>query len=174
MKKEAKASIIDELTGSISRAQVGVVTSYQGLPTPELVKLRHKLREAGIEYKVVKNTLVRRAVNSLGRDFLSEHFDGAIALALGYGDAVVPAKTLIEYIKASGVGIQIIGGFMPDRWLDAAQVDTLASLPSREVLIGRVVGSFSGPIYGLVNSLTSPMLGLVWALQARIQQMEGK
>jgi len=173
MKKEAKAVIIDEISDSISRAQAGVVTSYQGLPTPELVKLRHKLKEAGVEFKIVKNTLARRAVNGLGRDFMSEHFEGAVAVALGYDDDVaMPAKTVVGYIKNSGVGMQIVGGFLPDRWLDATQVDALASLPSREALIGMVVGGLSSPIYGLVNSLTSPMLGLVWALQARIQQME--
>lgn len=174
MKRKAKAGIIDNLAENIDRAQSGVVTSYQGLPTPELVKLRHKLREAGVDFKVVKNTLARRAANSLGRDFMVEYLDGAIALALGYGDTAAPAKAVVEYIKTSGVGIQVVGGFLPDRWLDAAQVETIASLPSREVLLGRVVGSISGPIYGLVNSLTSPMLGLVWALQARIQQMEAK
>ncbi|MCL2150456.1 MAG: 50S ribosomal protein L10 [Dehalococcoidia bacterium] len=174
MKKEAKAGIVDDLSGSIDRAQVGVVTSYQGLPTPELVKLRHKFKEAGVEFKVVKNTLARRAVNGLGRGYLSEHLDGAIALALGYDDVTAPARVLAGYIKASGINMQVVGGFLPDRWLDAAQVDALASMPSREVLIGQVVGALSSPIYGLVNSLTSPMLGLVWALQARIQQMEAK
>lgn len=174
MKKAAKANIINGLAGSIDRAQAGVVTSYQGLPTPELVKLRHKLKESGIEFKVVKNTLVRRAVKGLGKEFMAEHFDGALALALGYNDVAAPAKALTEYIKTSGVNIQVVGGFLPDRWLDAAQVETVASLPPREVLLGRVVGGLSSPLYGLVNSLTSPMLGLVWALQARIQQMEAK
>jgi len=174
MKKGAKVGIINDIAENVNRAQAGVVTSYQGLPTPEIVKLRHKLREAGVEFKVVKNTLARRAVNGLGRDFMAEHLDGAIALALGYDDVAAPAKTLVEYIKASGVNMQVVGGFLPDRWLDAAQVETLAALPSREALLGRVVGGLSSPFYGLVNSLTSPMLGLVWALQARIQQMEEK
>ncbi len=69
--------------------------------------------------------------------------------------------------------MKVLGGFLPHTWLTEKQVQELASMPTREVLIGRVVGGLSGPIYGLVNSLTSPMLGLVWALQARIKQMEG-
>ena len=173
MKKEAKAEIIDEITRDIDRSKAGVVTSYQGLPTPELVKLRHKLKESGVEFKVVKNTLARRAVDSVGKHFLSKHLDGPIALALGYGEPTAPAKVLTEYIKSSGINMKVLGGFLPDSWLTEKQVDALATLPPREVLIGRVVSGLSGPIYGLVNSLTSPMLGLVWALQARIKQMEG-
>ncbi len=174
MKKEAKAKIIDELAVSIDRSQAGVVVNYQGLPTPELVKLRHKLREAGVEFKVAKNTLSRRAVDAVGKGFLAEHMDGPVALALGYDDATVPARVLTEYIKAAGINMTLVGGFLTDRWLDEAQVNALATIPSREVLLGKVVGGLASPIYGLVNSLTSPMLGLVWALQARIQQMEAK
>jgi len=174
VKKEAKAEIIDALVESIKRSQAGVVTSYQGLPTPELVKLRHKLKDAGVEFRVVKNTLARRAADGAGMGFMDEHLDGPIALVLGYKEATAPAKAMTEYIKASGINMKMLGGFLPDRWLSAAQVDALAALPSREVLIGRVVGGLAAPIYCLVNSLTSPMLGLVWALQARIQQMEAK
>ncbi len=174
MKKEAKAEIIDELAKSVKQSQAGVVASYQGLPTPELVKLRHKLKESNVEFRIVKNTLARRAADSAGRGFLSEHLDGPIALVLGFSEATAPAKALTEYIKASSINMKVLGGFLPDRWLDVKQVDVLATMPSREVLIGRVVGGLAAPIYGLVNSLTSPMLGLVWALQARIQQVEGK
>ena len=174
MKKETKAIIVGGLTESIDRAQAGVVTSYQGLPTPEIVKLRHKLRESGVEFKVVKNTLARRAVSGIDKEFMTEHLDGAIALALGYDDVMAPAKALVGYVKTSGINMQVVGGFLSDRWLDAAQVEALASLPSRDELIGRVVGGLVSPLYGLVNSLTSPILGLVWALQARIQQVEAK
>ncbi len=123
---------------------------------------------------MVKNTLARRAVDSAGKKFLAEHLEGPVALALSYDDVVAPAKTLAEYIKSSGINMQMLGGFLPDRWLTEAQVQTLATMPSREELIGKLVGGLASPIYGLVNSLTSPMLGLVWALQARIQQMEAK
>ena len=174
MKKEAKSKIIDSLTESLNRSQAGVIASYQGLPTPELVKLRHKLQENGVEFKVVKNTLVRRAVTGAGRNFLADHLNGPIAVALGYGEVTAPAKAMTDYIKASGINMKLLGGFLPDRWLDENQVGVLATMPTREVLIGRVVGGLSGPLYGLVNALTSPMLGLVWTLQARIQQMEAK
>jgi large subunit ribosomal protein L10 len=173
MKKDAKAEIISDIAGDVKRSQAGIIASYQGLPTPELVKLRHKLKESGVEFKVVKNTLARRAVESAGKGFLAEHLDGPIAIALGYGEPTAPAKALNEYIKSSGINMKVLGGFLPHVWLSDTQIEELSTLPSREVLIGRVVGGLSGPIFGLLNCLTSPMLGLVWTLQAKIKQMEG-
>lgn len=173
MKKEAKEGIVKGLVDILKRTRGGVVTNYQGIPTPELVNLRHRLRESGIEFRVIKNTLGKRAVNEAGKSFMAGHFDGPIALAVGFEDATAPAKAIAEYIK-SGMNLQVVGGFLPDRWLTQSQVDSLASIPSREVLLSRMVAGLSGPIVGLVNSLSSPMLGLVWALQARINQMEAK
>ena len=173
MKKKEKAEIIENLVDILRRTRGGVVANYQGIPSPELVNLRHKLKESGVEFRVIKNTLGRRAVAEAGKSFMAAHLDGPVAMAFGFEDATAPAKAVADYIK-SGMNLQIIGGFLPDRWLTGAQVDSLASIPPREVLLGRVVAGLSGPIYGLVNSLSSPMLGLVWALQARINQMEAK
>lgn len=172
MKREEKVNIIKELADKLSRSQAGVVTSYQGLPTPELVKLRHQLKEAGVELRVVKNTLARRAVQGTDKEFLAKHLDGALALVLGYGDVVAPAKALSEYIRGSGVGMTVAGGFLSGRWLSMGEVSMLAALPSREVLLGKVMAGMQSPIYGLVSSLTSPLLGMAWVLQARIEQME--
>jgi large subunit ribosomal protein L10 len=173
MKRAEKSEKVEELTKTLSRAQAGVVTSYQKLPTPELVNLRHKLRDAGVEFHVVKNTLARRAAEDAGKGFLKEHLDGAIALAVGFGEVTAPAKAVSEYIKSSSIGMTLEGGFLVDRWLNLKEVTALAALPTKEVLIGKVIGGLASPIYGLVNTLTSPMLGLVWALQARKVQLEG-
>ncbi len=174
MKREEKSEKVQELTKTLSRAQAGVVTSYQKLPTPELVNLRHKLKDAGVEFHVVKNTLARRAAEDAGKGFLKEHLDGAIALAVGFGEVTAPAKAVSDYVKSSGLNMTLEGGFLADRWLSLNEVTALAAMPTKEVLVGRVIGGLASPIYGLVNSLTSPMLGLVWTLQARINQMEAK
>jgi large subunit ribosomal protein L10 len=174
MKKEQKGEIISELEDSIRRSQAGVITSYQKLPTPELVKLRHKLKESRVEFRVVKNTLARRAADQAGKNFLSSHLEGAIAMIIGFDDVAAPARAFTEYTRSSGVAMTLFGGFLSDRWLSDKEVNALAALPSREVLLGKVVGGLASPIYGLVNALTSPMLGVVWALQARINQMEAK
>ena len=174
MKREKKAEVVQELQELMAKSSAGVLTGYQGLPTTELVKLRHKLREAKLELRMVKNTLARRAVNQSGKGFLTGHFDGPVALVLGYDDVVTPAKVLTEYIRSSGINMTLSGGFLAGRWLSLDEVNTLASLPSREVLVARVLGGLSSPIAGLVNSLSSPIMGILYALQARIQQMEGK
>ena len=174
MKKAQKAEVISELEGLLGKSKAGVVTSYQGLPTPEIVNLRHKLRDAKLELKVVKNTLLRRAAKAKGKDFLTTHFDGPLAVVLGYDDVSAPARVLMQYITSSGVSMTVGGGFLSDRWLSAAEVKTLATLPSQQELVAKVLGGLQSPITGLVQSLSSPMLGIVYALNARIQQMEGK
>jgi large subunit ribosomal protein L10 len=174
MKKELKAEVISELEGTLGKSKAGVVTSYQGVPTPEIVKLRHKLRESKLELKVVKNTLVRRAAKEAGKDFLSTHFDGPLAVVLGYDDVSAPARVLMQHIAASGAALSVKGGFLSDRWLSAIEVTTLATLPSQQVLVARVLGGLQSPIAGLVQSLSSPIMGIVYALNGRIQQMEGK
>jgi large subunit ribosomal protein L10 len=172
MKRQEKVEIVKDLGESLARSQSGVVTSYQGLPTPELVNLRHKLKEAGVEFRVVKNTLARLAVAGTEKEFMASHLDGALALALGYSDVTAPARAIMDYIRSANLNMKVQGGFLSDRWLSLDEVTSLSTMPTREVLLGKVLAGMQSPIYGLVNSLTSPMLGMVWVLQARIKQME--
>lgn len=174
MKKEQKAEVIAELKETLARSRAGVVTSYQGLPTPEIVNLRHKLREANLELKVVKNTLARRAAAEAGKEFLAAHFDGPLAVVLGYDDVSAPARVLTQFISSSGVNMTVGGGFMNEQWLSAAEVGTLATLPAYDELIAKVMAGLQSPISGLVQALSSPIMGVVYALNARIQQMEEK
>jgi large subunit ribosomal protein L10 len=174
MKKEQKAGVIAELKETLGKSKAGVVTSYQGIPTTEIVNLRHKLRDSKLELKVVKNTLVRRAATEAGKEFMATHFDGPLAVVLGYDDVSAPARVLTQYISSSGVNMTVGGGFLDDRWLSVAEVKTLATLPSRQELVAKVLGGLQSPITGLVQSLSSPIMGIVYAINARIQQMEGK
>ena len=173
MKREQKAEVIAELKEALGKSKAGVITTYQGLPTTEIVNLRHKLRDAKLELKMVKNTLARRAATEAGKGFMSTHFDGPLAVVLGYEDVSAPARVLTQYISSSGASMTVGGGFLADRWLSAAEVNTLAALPSRQELVARVLGGLQSPITGLVQSLSSPIMGIVYALSARIQQMEG-
>ncbi|MCL2615713.1 MAG: 50S ribosomal protein L10 [Dehalococcoidia bacterium] len=173
MKKEAKPGVVSAISEVLGKSTAGVVTTYQGVPTPEIVNLRHKLRDANLEFKVVKNTMMRRAAQEAGLDFLSTHFDGANAVVLGYDDVSAPARVLTQFISSSGVGMTVRGGFLEDRWLSDGEVNILATLPTKGELVAKVLGGLQGPIVGLVQALSSPMLGIVYALNARIQQMEG-
>ena len=173
MKKEKKAGVVAELKATLDKSKAGVITSYQGIPTPEIVNLRHKLRDSKLELKVVKNTMIRLAATESGKEFINAHFEGPLAVVLGYDDVTAPARVLTQYISSSGVNMTVGGGFLADRWLSVAEVNTLATLPSQMELVAKVLGGLQSPITGLVQSLSSPMLGIVYALNARIQQMEG-
>lgn len=173
MKRTQKAEVIAELKEALGKSKAGVVTSYQGLPTTEIVNLRHKLRDAKLELKVVKNTLVRRAAKEAGKEFMETHFDGPLAVVLGYDDVSAPARVLTQYISSSGVNMTLSGGFLADRWLNVAEINTLATLPSQMELVAKVLGGLQSPITGLVQALSSPIMGIVYAINARIQQLEG-
>jgi large subunit ribosomal protein L10 len=172
--REKKAQIIDSLQEVISRCSVGVLTDYRGLTAAQMTALRRQLREAGVDYRVIKNTLARFAAERAGKDELVAFFEGPVAIAFGYGDITEPAKALAAYIEESKVEMTVRGGFLPDRMLSAEEVESLSKLPSREILLARVVGGIQSPIAALVSRLSAPMTGLAGVLQARIKQLEGE
>ena len=173
MSREKKVKIIGELKEAITNCNVAVLTDYRGLSASELTNLRRKLREAGVEYRVVKNTLARFAAEGAGKDFLTGSFDGPVAIAFGYDDITGPAKALLDYIHSSKSILSIKGGFLGDRLLSADDVTTLSKLPKREVLLSQVLAGMQSPVVSLLNLLNSPLRGFMGVLQARIKQLEG-
>jgi large subunit ribosomal protein L10 len=173
MPTEKKVKIVAGLQDVFTRCTVGVMTDYRGLTTSEINELRSKLREAGVEYHVVKNSLAQIAARNAGLDEVAASFEGPLALAFGYGEATEAARVLTDYIRTTKSILSIKGGFLPDRVLSAAEVETLARLPSREVLLAQVMAGMQSPIYGLVNVLAGPVRGIMGVLQARIKQLEG-
>ena len=174
MSKEKKAQIIDSLQDVFSRCSIGILTDYRGLATPEMTALRRRLQESGSEYRVVKNTLARFAASRAGKDNLVSSFEGPVAIAFGYDDITAPARTLAAYIRDSRLDLTIKGGFAGDRLLTSEEVITLSTLPSREVLIAKVLGQMKSPISAFVSCLTSPIRDIIGVLQAQIQQLEGE
>ena len=173
MPREKKAQLIDKLQEILSTCSVGIFADYRGLSAPEMTELRRSLKELGIEYQVIKNTLVRFAAERAGKNELVSFFNGPTSIAFSYGDIIVPARVLAEYISTSREAMRIKGGFLSDRLLTAGDVMTLAKLPPREVLLAKIVGGMQSPIVILLSRLTTPMRGLVNVLQARIEQLEG-
>ena len=174
MSRQKKAQIIDRLQEAFSKCSVGILTNYRGLSTPEITILRRRLRESGIEYKVVKNTLARFAAERVGRNDLVSSFDGPIAVAFGYGDITEPARVLADYIRTSKASLSIKGGFLGDKLLTGEEVETLSALPSREILLAKILGGMQSPISALLGCLTTPIRGIMGVLQARIRQLEGE
>ncbi len=173
MPREEKVQVVDELSRLFSECSIGILTDYRGLTTAEMTELRRNLRNAEIRYRVVKNTLARFAAEKAGKKELVSFFEGPVAIAFGYGDIVSPAKVLADYIRAQKNALTIKGGFAGDRIFTQADIEGLASLPSAEVLLAKIVAGMQSPIYRLVNCLANPMRGLVGVLQERAKQLEG-
>ena len=174
MPREKKVRIIDELQEVFSECSIGILTDYRGLSTAEITGLRRALRKSEIKYRVVKDTLARLAAERAGKDELVNLLEGPVAIAFGYGDMTEPARILAEHIRTSKTSLSIKGGFLSDRVLTLSDVETLATLPSKEILLGKVLGGMQSPIVALVSCLTSPMRGVAAVLQARMKQLEGE
>jgi len=173
LSKEKKAQIIDALQREFSNCSIGIMTDYRGLSNAAITELRRKVQASDGTYKVVKNTLARFAAERAERPELAASFEGPVAIAFGYGDIIQIARVVADHVRTSGTTVSIKAGFLAERVLTAEEVNSLARLPSREVLVARVVGGMKSPIWGLVGVLASPLRGLSGVLQARIEQLEG-
>jgi large subunit ribosomal protein L10 len=171
-KREKKSAVIDQIQASMSKSSICILTDYRGMTANEVTALRRKLRESGVEYKVVKNTLARFAAERAGKAELVSLLDGPVALAFGFDDVAKPAKALADYTRAQKTNLQIKGGILGNRILSSNDLQILITLPSREQLLAKVLGGMQSPIVKLLNCLNSPIQGLVGVLQARIKQME--
>ena len=170
--REHKVKIVKEVAESLDKSQVVVITNYSGMSATDLTALRRKLKNAGVDYRVVKNTLARFAVDESDKNFDRNIFDGPIAAAFGYDDPVLPAKLLYDYKKSSDSAFTIVGGILGSTVLTAEEVNDLAQLPPREIILAKLVGSIQWPLTGLVTCLSGPVRGLAYILQARIKQLE--
>jgi large subunit ribosomal protein L10 len=173
MPTEKKKKIMDGLEQTFAQCSSGIMTDYRGLKTSDVVALRRKLRENGVEFHVVKNTLARIAAEKAGKDQLGGILEGPIAIVFVKDDITRPAKILTEHITVSKLAMTIKGGFLGNKLLTPRDVATLATLPSREILLARVMGGVQGPLYALMNQVNAPLRGLMTVLQSRIKQLEG-
>ncbi|HHV60893.1 MAG TPA: 50S ribosomal protein L10 [Clostridiaceae bacterium] len=165
---EQKVRAVDELTEKIKNCAGIVLADYRGLTVEQDTELRNSLRKAGVEYKVVKNTITHFAIKNSNLDGLEPYLKGPTALAISM-DPVAPAKILSEYAKKFQK-LEIKAGVVEGKVIGADGVKALADLPSREVLVARVVGGLNAPISGFVNVLNANLRGLVVALKAIADQ----
>ncbi len=149
---EQKIAAVDELAGKITGAASGVLVKYQGITVEDDTKMRAALRKAGVEYTVLKNSIISRACEKAGFGSLTEGLNGMNAIATSKDDPVAPAKILKEYADKIPT-FELSGGFVDGGVLDAAGVTALAEIPPREQLIGRLLGSIQGPLYNLAYAL---------------------
>ncbi|MEW6663230.1 MAG: 50S ribosomal protein L10 [Bacillota bacterium] len=169
--RQKKEAAVAELRQHLQESPLAVLTDYRGLNVKAITSLRVELRQAGIEYKVVKNTLTGLAAKELGLQGLDPYLEGPTAIAFSSKDPVAPAKILLNFAKTNKQ-LQIKAGLLEGRVIDPDGVKALADLPSREELLGKVLGGMKAPMYGLVNVLSAPMRNLVYVLEAVRKQKE--
>ncbi|MBQ3859960.1 MAG: 50S ribosomal protein L10 [Clostridia bacterium] len=143
---EQKKAIVEGLADKMSRAASGVLVKYEGITVDEDTKLRKALREAGVEYAVIKNTLIGKAAEKAGFDGLKSELNGMNALAVSYEDPIAPARILKEYADKIET-FEIRGGLLEGKVVDAATVNELASIPGKEALVAKFLGSIQSPLY---------------------------
>jgi large subunit ribosomal protein L10 len=160
-----KKKVVDELKEKLAKSNLLVLSDYKGFSVKDLTQLRRRFRPADSELKVLKNTLVKRAVNDAGYQGLDQHLEGSTVVLLGYGDPVAPLKVLVDHLKEIEKG-EIRAGVVDGAVFGQKELQAIAKLPSREVLIAKVVGGMKSPLYGLVNALNGPLRKLVYALNA--------
>ena len=169
----AKQATVAELKEKLTSAKGAVLVNYRGLTVAQDTKLRRQLREAGVEYRVVKNTMTRIAAQEAGLEGLDVYLEGPTAMAISATDPVAPAKIIIDFVKEHKLqALEVKAGLVEGNVIDEKGVKALASLPSREVLIAKMLGSMQSPITGLVNVLQGSIRNLVYALDAVRQQKE--
>ncbi len=162
---EEKKQLVEEIKSKISDAKSVVIVDYKGLTVFQDTELRKTLREANVEYRVLKNRLVQKAFNELGYTDFDEALNGPTAVAFANGDPVAPAKILIESVdKYKKMAIKC--GMIEGSYITEDGVKELATLPPKEVLVAKLLGTLEAPISGLARVLNETVAGLARVLNA--------
>ena len=181
MPTESKTIAIKELSQIMKDCTIAISTDYSGLNVSEMGSFRTALRENGIKYRVVKNTLFKIAADESELPEMKSLIDGPTGIAFGYGEEQVPAKVISNFIKDNRLGMKVKVALLGNQILSTDEIEELASLPSKEELIANVLSQLQGQISGLVFTLNNPLAstarilnaplaGLATVLQERLQQ----
>jgi len=185
MPTEKKIETVEELRERIQRCTIAIAADFRGLTVSEMSTLRRQLRQAGVELRVVKNRLFRLAAQAAGQPQAAELAEGPTAVAFGYGDVVAPAKAITEYVRSARNAFTPRKAFLEGQLLAERDISDLASLPSKEILAGRLAGALQAPVARLAGLLASALVNppgrllidsvhnLASLLEARAKQLEG-
>lgn len=165
MPTEQKIKAVEEIRIWIEQCSIVISTDYTGMSVGMMTDFRRKLRENGLQFHVVKNRLAYLAADAANRPEIKDVITGPTGIALGYGDPAQSAKVISEFIKDFKAPLKIRGGVIGEEVLPPELVEQLATLPSREELISRLLGQLEVPVYRLVNVLNSPISGLARVLR---------
>ncbi|MBP1576448.1 MAG: 50S ribosomal protein L10 [Oscillospiraceae bacterium] len=150
---EQKQAIVANLAEELKESTTAVIVDYRGISVADDTVLRREYREAGVTYRVVKNTLLRLAAKEIGHEGWDEILEGTTAIAMSKDDVVAPARIAAQYATKSKGAYVIKGGFIDGKNATVEELNELATIPSREVLLARVLGGFNSPIVGLAMTI---------------------
>jgi large subunit ribosomal protein L10 len=170
--KEKKEELIAQYADLLSRSEAVLFTDYRGLTVAEISSLRNKLREADSKYQVIKNRLLRQALQNAGLPVPEDLLTGPAAVSFCLGEVPPTAKILVDFAKDSKI-LAIKGGLLSGKIIASEDIQALADLPPREVLLAQVLAGMQSPISGLVTVLSGTIRGLLTVLKARSEQLEG-
>ena len=173
MPTEAKRESVADLVDRIKRSTIAIATDFSGLSVNQLTELRRRLREQGVEYRVVKNRLAARAAAEAGVEPFSERVEGAAGRVFGVCEPEGAAQGVRPAPKETRSSLRIRNGIMGGEVLTAAQVSTIAALPPRQELLAMLLRQLNAPVAGLANVLAGPIRGLAIVLGRRVEQMTG-
>jgi len=168
-----KVKVVEELHGVFSRAKSAVVANYQGIDAEGIAALRVHMRSRSVDFRVVKNTLARRAAKDTTLEILVEDFKGPVSILVGFDDVVAPAKALADFVKTGAAkSPKVICGVIEGKKVSSGEVRALAELPSREELISQMLSVFQGPttdFAGVFSSLLRKLVGTLDAVREKKQ-----
>jgi large subunit ribosomal protein L10 len=168
-----KAKTIERLSEQFSKAQLTIVADYRGLTVGDLQTLRGNLRPFGAEFHIAKNTLAKIAATNAGIEGLDLILEGPTAIVLAYDDIVGPSKAISDFARTSRI-LSVKGGVMNQKFIAASDVEAVASLPSREVLLAKFLGMLQSPMARTVGVLSGPSRSLAYVVQARVNQLSSE
>ena len=172
MNRDEKVAVVADLHDHFKQATVALLATSQGMTVAQMQRLRRALKQAGAEYKVAKNTFVRRAIKDTAYGMLNDLLQGPTAVVFGYSDPVAVTKVLVRFAEENEK-LSIKGAVFGERLLQAAEVSQLAKLPSREVLLGTLLGLIQAPATQLLRTIQEPgarVARLLNSVRARLEE----
>lgn len=165
MDRKEKEALIAEMQGKFKKADAAFIAEYQGIKAIDMNDIRKSFRESSVEFKVVRNTLARRAMAGSDSEVLKDHLNGPVAIVFSYKDAAGAAKKLTDFAK-DRPSLKIRLGALGKKVINISEIKALAELPSREVLISKMLGSMKSPVTGFVGVLSGIQRKFLYALNA--------
>ena len=173
MPTQQKVDRVQDIKGRIERSSIAMTATFSGISVNQMIELRRAMKAGGVDFTIVKNTLLSLAADEAQKPQLKEIVQGPTAIALGYDDPVEAAKAVSEFARNGGTSLAIIGAVMGDgEAMSPSEFTRLASLPPKPIILAMLLGQLQSPIARLVTVMNGPMQSLSNVLSARLRQME--